>query len=153
MTSPGLSTSVCGIIGSCSGSVYSLMSRSFCTIRPGSDRNVHCAGRGAELLQRVVVVGGDGGDLGVGHGDLRVVGGQLEVLLVLFRAVVAAGEDEDQGVVALELAELAGGAGVVGQRVVGEGAAGDDVGTHGLTPFMWRPVQSPAMVTCAGCST
>jgi hypothetical protein len=48
------------------------------------------ADRRAELLQGVVVVGGDGGDLGVGHRDLRVVGRQFEVLLVLFRAVVAA---------------------------------------------------------------
>ena len=43
MTSPGLSTSVCGIIGSWSGSVYSWMSRSFWIVRPGSDRNVHWA--------------------------------------------------------------------------------------------------------------
>jgi hypothetical protein len=43
MTSPGLSTSVYGIIGLCSGSVYSAMSRSFCIVRPGSDRNVHWA--------------------------------------------------------------------------------------------------------------
>ena len=43
ITSPGLSTSVCGIIGSFPGSVYSWMSRSFCTIRPGSSRNGHCA--------------------------------------------------------------------------------------------------------------
>ena len=42
-TSPGLSTSVCGIIGSFSGSVYSWMSRSFWTIRPGSERKGHCA--------------------------------------------------------------------------------------------------------------
>jgi hypothetical protein len=82
MTSPGLSTSLCGIIGSpvllvardqrrvglggevagkarraiqqghgttslegCQefGSVYSWISRSFCTLRPASDRKVHCA--------------------------------------------------------------------------------------------------------------
>ena len=43
ITSPGLSTSVCGIIGSLSGSVYSWMSRSLWTIRPGSERNGHCA--------------------------------------------------------------------------------------------------------------
>src|SRR5262249_4672332 len=36
-------TSVWGIIGSCSGSVYSWMSRSFWTVRPGSDRKVHWA--------------------------------------------------------------------------------------------------------------
>ena len=49
-----------------------------------------------------MVVGGDSGDLGVGHCDLRVVGRQLEVLLVLFRAVVAAREREDQRIAALE---------------------------------------------------
>ena len=87
MTSPGLSTSVCGIIGLLSGSVYSWMSR----------------------LERR----------------------QLEVLLVLFRAVMAAREREDQRVAALELAERPDGAGVVGQRVIGEDAAGGDVGTHG----------------------
>jgi hypothetical protein len=43
-----------------------------------------------ELLQGVMIVGGDRGDLGVGHRDLRVVSRQLEMLLVLFGAVVAA---------------------------------------------------------------
>ena len=57
--------------------------------------------------------------------------GQLQVLLVLFGAVVTAGKREDQRIAALEFAERADGAGVVGQRVVGEDAAGDDVGTHG----------------------
>ena len=85
----------------------------------------------AELLQRVVLVGGDGGHLGVGHRDLRLERRQLEVLLVLLRAVVAAGEREDQRIAALEFTQRADGVGVVGQRVVGEGAAGDDVGTHG----------------------
>src|SRR5215210_43389 len=42
-TSPGLSTSVCGIMGSLSGSVYSWMSRSFWMVRPGSERKVHWA--------------------------------------------------------------------------------------------------------------
>ena len=91
------------------------------------------ADRGAELLQRVMVVGGDRGDLCVSHRDLRVVLGQLQVLPVLFRAVVATRQREDQRVPALELAQRADGAGVVGQRIIGEGAAGDDVGTHGMT--------------------
>src|SRR5436309_58946 len=42
-TRPGLRTSVCGIIGSWSGSVYSAMSRSRWTTRPGSARNGHWA--------------------------------------------------------------------------------------------------------------
>ena len=86
---------------------------------------------GAELLDGVVVVGGDGDDLGVADGHLRIVRRQLEVLLVLLRAVVAPGQGEDQGVVALELTELALRVGVIGQGVVGEGATGPDVGSHG----------------------
>src|SRR6476620_2614003 len=52
------------------------------------------------------------------------------MLLVLFRAVVAAGEREDQRVVALQLAEPAHGIRVVGQLVVGKDAARHNVGTH-----------------------
>ncbi|HUN35954.1 MAG TPA: hypothetical protein VMU95_28485 [Trebonia sp.] len=38
-----MSTSVYGIIGLFSGSVYSAMSRSFWIVRPGSERKVHWA--------------------------------------------------------------------------------------------------------------
>ena len=65
------------------------------------------ADRRAELLARVVLVGRDRGDLGVGDGDLRIERGELEVLLVLLRAVVAAREREDHRIVALQLAERA----------------------------------------------
>jgi hypothetical protein len=78
----------------------------------------------------VVGVGRDGGNLRVGHGDLGVVGGELEVLLVLLGAVVPAGEGEDQGVLALNLAEPARKVLVIGQFVVVEGAAGGDVAAH-----------------------
>ena len=64
------------------------------------------ADRRAELLDRVVVVRRDRGDLRVGDRDLRVERGELQVLLVLLRAVVAAREREDQRVLALQLAEL-----------------------------------------------
>src|SRR5829696_5208859 len=67
------------------------------------------ADRRAELLQLVVLVGGDRDDLGVRHRDLRLECRQLQVLLVLLRAVVAAGEREDQRVPALQLAELTDG--------------------------------------------
>src|SRR3954465_10144822 len=50
------------------------------------------ADRSAELLQRVMRVGGDRDDPGVGHGDLGIEGGELEVLLVRLWAVVAARE-------------------------------------------------------------
>jgi hypothetical protein len=83
----------------------------------------------------VVLVGRDRGDLGVGHGDLRIVRGELEVLLVLLRAVVPAREREDQGIVALDLAEPAGDVLVVGKLVVGERGARDDVGAHPAPPL------------------
>ena len=57
------------------------------------------------------------------------------MLLVLLRAVVAAREREDEGVVALQLAEPARDILVIGQLVVGEGGAGNDVGAHGIGPF------------------
>src|SRR5262252_369026 len=91
------------------------------------------ADRVAEVLQGVVVVGGDGDDLGVGRRELGIVGGQFQVLVVFLGAVVAAGQGQDHRVAALQFAERADGAGVVGQRVVGEGAAGGDVRTHGMT--------------------
>jgi hypothetical protein len=80
--------------------------------RVGQERPEGADG-GPELLQRVVLVGRDRRDLCVRHGDLRLERGQLQVLLVLLRAVVAAGEGEDQRIPALDLAETAHGAGVV----------------------------------------
>jgi hypothetical protein len=67
-----------------------------------------------------MVVGGDRGDLGVRHRDLRIVGRQLQVLLVLSGAVVAMGQGEDQRIAALKLAELTDRAGVVRESVIGE---------------------------------
>src|SRR5215203_4734122 len=91
--------------------------------------------RGAELLKRVMLVGRDRGDLGVGDGDLRIVGGELEVLLVLLGAVVATREREDQGIVALKLAEPPGDVRMIGQLVVRERAAGRDAGAHRGSPL------------------
>jgi hypothetical protein len=85
------------------------------------------ADRGPELLERVVLVGRDRGDLRVPDGDPRIERGELEVLLVLLRAVVAAGERQDQGIVALQLAEPPRDVLVIGQLVIGERAAGCDV--------------------------
>ena len=62
---------------------------------------------------------------------LEAVGSQ--VLPVLLGAEVAARQREHERVTALQLAERPDGAGVVGQGVVREDAAGDDVGTHGAT--------------------
>ena len=55
---------------------------------------------------------------------------------MLLGAVVTAREREDQGVVALDLAELSRNVLVIGQLVVGEGAAGGDVAAHDLLLFM-----------------
>jgi hypothetical protein len=60
------------------------------------------------------------------------------MLLVLLRAVVAAREGKDQRIVALQLAQAADGAGVVGQLVVGKGGSGNDVGTHDVPPSSSR---------------
>ena len=100
------------------------------------------ADRRTELLERVVVVGRDRGDLGVRHGDLRVERGELQMLLVLLRAVVAAREREDQRVVALQLAEPAWRARVIGQLVVGKGASGRDVSAHGWSPSSRRQLRA-----------
>jgi len=51
---------------------------------------------------------------------------------VLLRSKVTTGEHQDQRVTALKLAEPANRVGVVGKFVVGEDAAGDNIGTHAL---------------------
>ena len=51
---------------------------------------------------------------------------------MLLGAVVAAGEGQDQGVVALNLAEPPRDVLVVGELVVGERAPRNDVGAHGV---------------------
>jgi len=55
----------------------------------------------AELVRLQDVVRGDGDDLGIGDLDLRVVPGQLQVLLVILRAEGATREDQDHRVDAL----------------------------------------------------
>ena len=72
------------------------------------------AHRRAELLESVVVVGGDRGNLGVCHSNLRIKCGKIQVLLVFLRAVVAARKRQDQGIIALEFAEFARYARVIG---------------------------------------
>src|ERR1700722_5739972 len=95
------------------------------------------------------------GDLGEGHGDLRIVGGEFEVLLVLFWAIVAARKCQDQRILALNLAERTRDAILVGQLEGGECAAGDDVGAHNSSPsgqvrvdWCYRPAAWPPS-TCS----
>src|SRR6478752_1919435 len=80
-------------------------------------------------------IGRNRDDLRVGHTHLRLERRKVEVLLVLFRAVVAARKREDQRIVALKLAERTNDVRVVGQLVVGKRAAGCDVGAHCWLPF------------------
>lgn len=85
---------------------------------------------------------------GISHRYLRVVLGQLQVLPVLFRAVVATCERQDQRVTALGLAQRADGAGMVGQRIIREGPTEDDVGTHGMTASPPAPRVRRGRCTC-----
>jgi hypothetical protein len=55
------------------------------------------------------------------------------VLLVLFGAVVAARQGEDQRIAALEVAELAHRAGVIRQSIIREDTARPDIRTHRMT--------------------
>ena len=61
-----------------------------------------------------MIVGSDRGYLSVRHRDLRVKSGEFQMLLVLLWAVMAARQREDQRVIALEFAELAQRACVIG---------------------------------------
>src|SRR5271163_4106342 len=82
----------------------------------------------------MVIVGGDRGDLRVRHCDTRIERGEFQMLLVLLWAVVAARKREDQRILTLQLAELAQGARVIGQFIVGENASRHDIRTHDWTP-------------------
>src|SRR5215211_2756905 len=107
--------------------------------------------RRPELLGRVMRVGGDRGQPGIGHGDLGIDVGELEVLLMLLRTVVAAREREDQRIVALQLAQPPRGPLMVGQLVIRERAAGCDVGAHlstskvrvGIRVALTAPLRAP----------
>jgi hypothetical protein len=82
----------------------------------------------------MVIVGGDRGDLGVRHRDLRVKRCEFRMLLVVLWAKVAARKRKDERIIALQLAELAQFARVIGQFVVGENASGRDIRTHDWIP-------------------
>ena len=103
------------------------------SLRVGEEGPLGSDGR-TEFLKSMVIVGGDRGDLGIRHGNLRVERGELQMLLVLLRAVVAARERENQRVVALDFAEFALCARVIWQFVVGENSSGYDIRPNDLTP-------------------
>src|SRR5271169_2922006 len=82
----------------------------------------------------MVIVGGDRGDLRVRHRDPRVERSEFQMLLVLLWAIVATRKRQNQRIIALQLAELARCARVIGQFVVGENASGRNIRTHDWTP-------------------
>jgi hypothetical protein len=81
----------------------------------------------------VVVIGADRGNLGVCHSDLRIKRGKIPMLLVFFRAVVAARKRQDQGIIALEFAESARCTRVIGQLIVWKNVSGYELIGHDWT--------------------
>src|SRR6185312_12603343 len=92
--------------------------------------------RRAELLARVVVIGGDGCNLCVSHRDLRVKRSEILMLLVLLGTVIAASQRQDQRVIPLNLTQLADCVRVVGQLVVGKNSSGHNVRSHDFSPSL-----------------
>src|SRR5437667_2991355 len=95
-----------------------------------------------------MVVGRDRRDLRVGHRDLRVERGELQVLLVFLGAVMTSSEGEDHRVLALQLAQLSHGVRVVRQLVVGKHCAGNDVWSHDSL-YTWARSRVPSMWSVA----
>src|ERR1700689_1178542 len=82
----------------------------------------------------MVIVSGNRDDLRVRDSNLRVERGEFQMLPMLLGAIVAARQSEDERVIALQRAEIAQGARVIGQFVVRENASGHDIRTHDWTP-------------------
>ena len=93
------------------------------------------ADRATELVGFEDVVGGDRDDLRVGDGDLGIQGSQRTVLLMIFRSVVSARKDKDHRVIALQFRQFSPLPCVIGQFVIRERGAGNDVCAHGGSPL------------------
>ena len=107
------------------------MSRSFCSLRPGSERNVQLgADAGAELVRLEQVVGRDRHQTAVADLHLAMELQEPLVLSPVLRTETAAGEHQHQRIASLQLRERAVLAAVVGKLVVGKDGAGNDVGPH-----------------------
>jgi len=74
-----------------------------------------------------MVVGRNGRDLRVCHGNLWIERREFPVLLVFLGTVVTSSEGEDHRIVALQLAEFALRVRVVRQLVIGKDGAGNHV--------------------------
>src|ERR1700719_5038847 len=106
MTRPGSRATTCGIIGLCWGSVYSAMSRSFCTTaRVGEARPVR-VDAGAILVGFEEVVGANGDEAAVADFHLAMELDQIFGLAAVLRAKASAAEDEDHRVGALRACDV-----------------------------------------------
>jgi hypothetical protein len=104
--------------------------------RVGEERPMS-ADAGAVFIGFGDVVGADGDEAGVGDFDFAMKLNEEFGLAAVLGAETAAAEDEDHGVLSLEVRELAALRGVVGKLVVGEDGAGNDVGSHGWASRSW----------------
>jgi hypothetical protein len=90
------------------------------------------ADAGAVLICDCDVVSADGDEPAVADFHFAVELDEVFGLAAVLGAEASAAEDEDHGMLALKVGELAAFGGVIGEFVVGEGRAGDDVGSHDL---------------------
>ena len=107
------------------------MSRSFCTLRPGSERNVQWAptpARNSFVSSRLSVEIGH--ETAVADLHLAVELQEPFVLPPVFWTEASAGEHQHQRIASLQLRERAVLPAVVRKLVVGKDGAGNDVGPH-----------------------
>jgi hypothetical protein len=88
------------------------------------------ADAGAVLVGERDVVGADGDETAVANFYFAVELDEELGLAAVFGAEASAAEDEDHGLLRLQLGELAAFRGVIGELVVGKERAGDNVGSH-----------------------
>ena len=102
----------------------------------GEERPVG-ADSGAIFIRLGDVVGADGDEAAVGDFEFAMELDEEFRLAAVFGTETSAGEDENHGMGALEVGELAVFGGVVGEFVVWECGAGNDVGSHVNTSGNW----------------
>ena len=82
-----------------------------------------------------MVIGGDRDNLGVCHSDLRIERRKIQMLLMFFRAVVAARKRQDQGIATLEFAEPTLRTCMVGQLKIGKYISCNQIVRHRSNPL------------------
>jgi hypothetical protein len=108
------------------------MSRSFCTIRPASERNGQWAPTPVRYFVRLSnIIGADRDQPAIRDLKLTMELNQQFSLPAVLGTEPSAAEDEDHGMLCLQLGELPPFRGVVGRFVVGEDGTGNNVSSHG----------------------